>query len=348
MFGVSLPYAKPVEWTTGGLERQAHYLIVRIWDREGRQAAAEAVCRPAWNGMSQAGLAQLFIDVAWPVLTNGGPPSQIRDLKALSVLVDNLLADFGHGPETEAGHSAAGPAIFVATRGTPAEMAREAASAIARGFGAVKLKLGQGLAVDEAVLAETRKAVGPRVVLCGDANGAYGGYKADAVLAMAQEYGLDFIEDPRVLMPLRSSFDPLPYVDIPIVVDRYCDSLLAARQYLELGHNRIAAKPARVGATEAAGMINAVAGSGGRAVIGLFGESSAGALAQLRLGAEVDEANLFGIEASFHEVLGETFLRFPLNVEDGRYAPPPTFHLAAAIDWEKLETLADTKHSLKV
>lgn len=351
IYCVSLAYRTPIEWTIGGVETHAQYLIVRAWDRDGREGAAEAACRSTWNGTSPAGLARLFADVGWPLLSSSGfAPDhigRIRGVNALTALLDNLTADFECDGAT-ASAADTGPSVMVITRGDVAEMARSAEDAADRGFGAIKLKLGQGLETDEAVMAAARSAVGSSFVLCADANSAYGQADAEALMVIAQRYGLAFVEDPLALQPLAASFDRRPRSPVPMVVDRYCDSPLAARQFADLGQFDIAAKPSRVGSRAACEMIEAVAAHGGRAVIGLFGETGAGALSQIRLAAEIASGALWGIEASFHEALEHNLLRFEIAVADGRYVAPLTLHLARAIDWDRLEALSDTKTTLRI
>jgi len=343
---VSLKYREPIEWTTGGVETHADYLVARAWDREGRQGAAEAVCRPAWNGVSQAALLTLFADIGWPFLSSAGfvpeDVDKIRDVGALSALLDTLIADLHYEDEGSSRQENLGPATSVATRGSPHEMARAAEAAAERGFGAAKIKLGQGIEVDAAVLGAVRSAVGMDFAICGDANGAYGRAESAALMGLAEHYGLTYIEDPRKLLPLAISLDQMPRSVVPVVVDRYCNSPLAAEQFRDLGQINIAAKPGRCGSRAAQDMVAAVARRGGRAVIGLFGETGIGALAQLRLASMTERDVVWGIEASFHDALGESLLRFDLDLEDGRYRAPPTLHLASAIDWERVESLSSS------
>lgn len=343
---VSVKYVEPIEWTTGGVETSADYLIVRAWDRAGRQGAAEAVCRPAWNGVSQAALLTLFADIGWPLLSSVRfvPEDiyKVRDVGALSAVLDTLIADLQYEDDGETIRETLGPATSVVTRGSPHQMARAAEAAAKRGFGAAKIKLGQGIEVDAAILGAVRSAVGLDFAICGDANGAYGEAESTELMGLAERYGLSFVEDPRKLLPRADSLDQMPGSSVPVVVDRYCNSPLAAGQFLDLGQINIAAKSGRCGSLAAEEMVKAAAARGGHAVIGLFGESGIGALAQLRLAARADSAAIWGIEASFHEALTESLLRFDLDLEDGRYRAPPTLHLASAIDWERVETLSSS------
>jgi L-alanine-DL-glutamate epimerase-like enolase superfamily enzyme len=275
-------------------------------------------------------------------------PRTVRDVGALTVLVDNLIDDLEHGIADAGSQRDIGPAVFVITRGTPAEMADIAEDAADCGFASIKIKLGQGLDTDRAAMKAIRRAVGDAFPLCADANGAYGRNEVGALFDAAKSHDLFFIEDPCALPPLTAQLAGLRDVPIPIVLDRYCNSALAARQFIELGFNRFAAKPTRVGVSDAQAMINAAGADSGKVVIGLFGESAAGALTQLRVAAQAPEGVLLGVEASAHVALADNFLSFPISVRDGLYQAPPSLHLASAIDWQKLEALAQSSYSLRI
>jgi len=351
LYSVSLPYLTPVEWTTGGVATHAHYVVARIVDAAGNEGAAEVPCFAAWNGMSQAGLLQLFQDVAWPLLTSaaGKPlPRSVRDVGALSVLIDNLVDDLEYGCSAVEPHGDVGPAVLVITRGSPQEMAQAAADAVQRGFSAIKIKLGQGLETDAAAIRAIRDATGEEFPLCADANGAYAVDEVDALLGLACRHNLFFVEDPCVFQPVKSQVSRMGRACLPIVADRFCDSVIAARQFIELGFNKLAAKPTRVGISVARKTIELAQADGGGAVIGLFGESAAGALVQLRLASMSPANSLLGIEGSAHEGLADNFLGFAIGVGEGVYKRPLSLHLASAIDWGKLEALAHKVCSLRI
>ncbi|TRW94584.1 hypothetical protein FNJ84_19000 [Paracoccus sp. M683] len=352
LYAVALEYRAPVEWTTGGVETRSAHVIIRAWNRAGQEGAAEVVCRPAWNGISQQGFVQLFRDVAWPVISSSGfragDIGRIRDVSALGAGLDTLLDDFRHDHAAFVTGGAVGPAIAVLTRATAAEMAGAAVRAVADGFGIIKVKLGQGLVRDAEILSSIRQAVGDATRLCADANGAYGAAQLSEVVALAQQYDLRFVEDPIAIVPLAEPVAATSGQAIPILVDRHCDGILAARQFAELGQIDIAAKPARVGLNAARQMLDTVAARGGRAVIGLFGETDIGALAQLRLAAQASAETLWGVEASFHDILDGRLLQFDLPVAGGGYAMPPVLHLAGAIDWARVSAISSGRTVLEV
>jgi o-succinylbenzoate synthase len=80
---------------------------------------------------------------------------------------------------------------------TPAEVAAEAAAAVALGFGTLKLKVGGGSAsLDGARLQAVRDAVGPSTRLRVDANAAWTETEARLRLPALAAMGLEYIEQP--------------------------------------------------------------------------------------------------------------------------------------------------------
>ncbi len=79
---------------------------------------------------------------------------------------------------------------------TPEAMASLAARLVADGFRAVKMKVGEGLAVDTARMRAVRDAVGPGVDLMLDANSGYDAPTAIAVAHEAERLGAYWLEEP--------------------------------------------------------------------------------------------------------------------------------------------------------
>lgn len=77
-------------------------------------------------------------------------------------------------------------------------LCEEAAGYVARGFGAVKLKIGFGLAEDMAITRALRDAVGPDIRLMADANHAYDVATALAYGRACADLNLGWIEEPVI------------------------------------------------------------------------------------------------------------------------------------------------------
>ena len=78
----------------------------------------------------------------------------------------------------------------------PDAMARDAAAVVARGFRALKIKIGTGVASDAAIVRSIRRAVGDGVDLMVDANGAYRAAEAIDLIRRIDEYRITWFEEP--------------------------------------------------------------------------------------------------------------------------------------------------------
>lgn len=358
IFEVTLAYRAPVVWTTGGVEASADYLVLRVVGDDGVCGAAEVVCKPAWNGMTPAVLAKAVAEIAWPAIRAKGLPDagagarlgrSIRDVGALATVLDNACRDlFAARGAAEARTTPLRPVPSAAllTRDAPARMAEAAREAVdGQGHRSLKIKLGQGLDEDAGVLGAVRFAVGPDVLLTSDANGAYGEESLDALMAIAADTGLAFLEDPCPIQPLARWRDRLSGAPVPILLDRHCTSAVAAEAWFELGATHVAAKPGRIGLSEAEGVVDAAARAGGHVCLGMFGESAAGVVTQMRLAADwVDGPVLATAELGFHQGLADTYLARPIGFSEGCFLPPEAASLAELVDWEKLAALSARRH----
>lgn len=90
----------------------------------------------------------------------------------------------------------------------PEEMARDARTAIQRGYDCLKVKVGIDPELDVARLAAVREAVGKDVKLRIDANQAWNAKQAVRILDQMQEKGLDieFVEQPVPAADLEGKF----------------------------------------------------------------------------------------------------------------------------------------------
>jgi len=233
--------------------------------------------------------------------------------------------------------------MSVVTRATPEVMAEAAALAISDGYGFIKVKLGQGLATDGAVLAAVRKAVGSGYYLCADANGAYCADDLSKLGAMARDVGLAFIEDPCRLPPVSAAAKAAQTVGCQVVADRFCENRDDAEAFCEHGLTWLAAKPGRLGRTEAEEIARLSALNGGLVVFGLFGEGAAGTVTLISSAAMMqgDTGTVIAAETGFHEGFAFDFLRTGPRLSNGAHViDAPALHLAGLVDWPALRAAA--------
>jgi o-succinylbenzoate synthase len=135
----------------------------------------------------------------------------------------------------------------------PSACARDATRSVSRGFRALKLKVGGGdRARDAARVAAVRGAVGPRVELRLDANGAWQEHVALDFLAEVSRLGIAFVEQP---VP-ADDLDGLARVraaGVPVAADEAAASEAAAARVLDRGAaDLVVVKPACLGGLRAA------------------------------------------------------------------------------------------------
>lgn len=119
----------------------------------------------------------------------------------------------------------------------PEEMARDALSAVARGYDCLKVKVGADPTLDVARLAAVRKAVGNDVCIRIDANQAWQPKQAVRILNQMQDQGLqiEFVEQ-----PVRArDFEGLQYVTersyVPVLADESVFSPEDAMTIMQMG-----------------------------------------------------------------------------------------------------------------
>lgn len=208
---------------TIGIGTYARYscVLVEVEDEGGVVGYGEAIARRAPE-MAVAAVESLFA----PVLRGRDP----RDIGALWTLMMNQLRQWGHagGVVVEALSGvdtalwdlvsvAAGEPVWRMLHGAgrrelpvyassvtigPVDWMREvAAEQVASGYTAVKVKVGRseadgGMSTDVEAVRRVREAIGPRVGLYLDANGAYDGPRAMRIARLLEDLDVGWLEEP--------------------------------------------------------------------------------------------------------------------------------------------------------
>jgi L-alanine-DL-glutamate epimerase-like enolase superfamily enzyme len=195
--------------TSFGSVRERELLIVALTDEDGVSGYGEAAPLEAYDGVS-AGHVWRTLEAYRPVLADSTALNgaqlieacrQVEDLPAALAAIDLALWD-------RAGKRAGRPvaalltdepattiecnATLTATDRTRA--AEEAAEAVQRGFGCLKVKVGLG--DDAGRLAAVRAAAGPATALRVDANGAWSVGEAVRAIDALAPVGLELVEEP--------------------------------------------------------------------------------------------------------------------------------------------------------
>lgn len=347
-----LRYARPVRWSDI-VEEAAPFVLLRLQSDTGFAGVAEITVKPTWCGVTARSLVTAIEEMFVPLLRSVelDDPAMVRaaldripENQAAKTLIDNACWDLHaarHGrPLWRLWGGIRRVALsWALTRQAPRAMAEEAAAMVARhGFRTLKVKGGQGLDVDIAGMREIRSAVGERVRLYVDANGAYPAPAAlDYSRAMA-DAGAVMVEDPCALVP-DAGFRKLQQDSpVPLLVDFGCTSLRDAALFLDQGARALSVKPGRFGLSSARAMEQLARQSGCASVVGLMGESALGTFAALQFAAALPQPVL-PAELSWFLAMTEQVTATP-EIVDGAVELPDVASLESLIDWGALQRLA--------
>ena len=119
----------------------------------------------------------------------------------------------------------------------PEEMARDARTAVQRGYDCLKVKVGIDPELDVARLAAVREAVGKDVKLRIDANQAWNAKQAVRILDQMQEKGLDieFVEQPVPAADLEGMQYVTRHASVPVLADESVFSPADALRIMQTG-----------------------------------------------------------------------------------------------------------------
>jgi L-alanine-DL-glutamate epimerase-like enolase superfamily enzyme len=157
-------------------------------------------------------------------------------------------------------------------------MAREAAGMVARGFPAIKVKLGTNWADDVVRIEAIRAAAGDEVLLRIDANQGWDPVTAEQILQELARYDIEYCEEPvahrnNAAMARLRAISPIPIMADESVFDHYDAFRLAslgACDYINI-------KLSKSGGIHTALKINAVAEAAGiRCMVGCIAETRLG------------------------------------------------------------------------
>ena len=165
-----------------------------------------------------------------------------------------------------------------------AEAAGMAAAAVAEGFATVKVKVGDPGDVDR--LAAVREAVGPRVAVRVDANGAWDVDGAVAVIGRLAAYDVELVEQPVATVDDLAAVRRR--VAVPVAADECVRDVADARRLAALGAaDAVVLKVQPLGGVAAA--LEVAAAAGVPVIVSSLYESSVGLAAGLALAAALDE-----------------------------------------------------------
>lgn len=355
LFPVRIPYPRPMQWA-GLAETAADYMVLRLVTDTGIDGVAEGTVKTTWTSTTLRSLAVTFEELFTPKL-RGLAIDDDRAIAALwrprehslaKAMIDVALWDMRSQvdgtPLWQMWQGRRDAAVsWVVTRQPPVQMAAEAADMIARhGFDTLKVKGGQGIATDLEVLSAIRAAVGDGIRIYVDPNQDYTAEQAPEYCRRLADFGVLMVEDPCPYLPDAAFTRLQGDCALPILVDNTCRDFSSARLYVESGARAINLKLLKArGYTENWQIARHAAEHGVDVNIGLFGESSLGALAALQISAALPPAayNLPS-EATLFLLLPDEYVHEPLHIRNGRIQLPDAPGFGRMVDWDKVRHLA--------
>ncbi|HZM33748.1 MAG TPA: mandelate racemase/muconate lactonizing enzyme family protein [Burkholderiales bacterium] len=348
-----LPYVREVRWVFAA-ESSGDYALLTIVADNGTAGVAEGVIKPTRTGTSPRSLVAALETVILPQIQGldllseeavTGALARVPENRLAKAMVDNACWSLRAGAAGKPLWQLLGgkPEVdlaYILTRQTPERMAAEAGEACARhGFRTLKVQGGQGRDTDLRMLAEVRAAVGAEVALYVDANGSYARPEAaDYVRALA-DAGVRVAEDPCVLAP-DAGFEALQRESpLPILVDLSCTSAADAELYFGRGARAVAAKPARIGLSEARAVDAVAAARGGSAALAVYYESALGTLLSLQLAGALASPALLPPSQTFFLLLAARVTKDLPRIRDGKLRLPDEPSLETLVDWDAVKRL---------
>jgi L-Ala-D/L-Glu epimerase / N-acetyl-D-glutamate racemase len=349
-----LPYVRDITWVYGS-ESFGDYALLRLVADNGAIGVAEGVIKPTRTGYSARSLAVALEDVVLPQLRNAdlgdadavcGSLRKIPENRLPKAMVDNacwtLRAAAAQQPLWKLwGGSREVELCWMLTRQTPARMAVEAAEACSSyGIRALKIQAGQGWEADQRTLAAVRAAVPSGVELFVDANGSYARDEALEYVHALAHAGVTVAEDPCLLAP-DAAYQALQRdCGIPVLVDLSCTSADDARLYVGRGARALAAKPARIGFSEARA-VDAVAAEGrARLAPAVYYESALGTLVSLQQAAALASPRPIPSSHTFFMMLKSQVTKTLPEIRDGRITLPQESNFEKLVDWKAVKRFA--------
>jgi muconate cycloisomerase len=362
---IALPLKKPVRMADAATVEKAENLLVRIEAADGNVGWGEAASAPTMTGDTLGGLvaavqhlAPLLVGqnaLTWPRLTvrlragllgNTGAHSAIEmallDLAGRATglsLADLITAEAcNSGPslrdmiDSGPRRKAVAP-MWLIGNATPEQDFAEAEARLREGFRFFKLKVAvKSLDQDIAATHAVRKAIGPDIPLCGDANCGFAPDAARRYLEGTRDARLLFLEQPLAPEDLGSLAALTRALPVPIGADEGIHSSADIETHAKLGVGGLSLKLIKLGGfwrTLAAALLCEDLGLKVN-VAAKIAESSIATAAAVHLACTVPSID-WGVSLT-HFYLAEDIVKTPLVLGDGVVEPPSGSGLGVEVD----------------
>ncbi|OGA44596.1 MAG: hypothetical protein A3F74_15005 [Betaproteobacteria bacterium RIFCSPLOWO2_12_FULL_62_58] len=310
---------------------------------EGMVAAVERYFAPLLIGQNALDLGMLARRLAHAVIGNTGPKA------ACDVALHDLVGKYLGVPVSALLGGKARTSVLALTQLANPDVEKDLAEAKQKkraGYGFFKLKVGVKPVEEEIASAYAlRKALGPEVLLCADANMGMTAAEARKYVAGAADAGLLFLEQPLRDNDLAGMLALARMSPVPLCADESAHSIEAIidmqRQGAIAGVN---IKTIKMGGLVGAMRTAVVSDALGLAVnlASKTGESSIGAAALVHLGYTVPNLD-WGINLT-NQYLATDLVKQPLRQKDGSFECPAGPGLGVEVDEGALRRFRAKKH----
>jgi L-Ala-D/L-Glu epimerase len=349
---VRLRITTPVE-NAGGKTLATEQVIVRVTDSEGAAGVAEAVTRPYIYGETLASILALYREEL-PALVVGRSiwdRERIRQLldgafvhnHSAKAALDMALADLGARRLGVSLHDWFGgwtdgqEVTQLIGYGAPPQVAAECAGLRERfGIKSYKVKVGQGLGADLAVLRLLRKEQ-PDALIYIDANKAYDSVGALELVRAVSDLSIAWVEEPSSADTPLGRKRVADVGCLAVLGDESCTTPgEVAREVLGGRSHLVSLKLARTGYVWSERIRGFCESVGAPIVVGSQGESGVGTLANLSYTTAHESTSKRPGELAFFLNLEDDLLAEPLQVVDGRVCVRPGPGNGVDLDQSKL------------
>jgi muconate cycloisomerase len=346
---VALPLTKPVKMAAETVTH-ARNVIVRIEAQDGTVGWGEAASAPTMTGDTIAGLVAAVREHLAPLLIGEDAWMRPALMKRLKVA---LYGNTGAHSAVEmalldlAGHSAGMPVIdliggavrrevapmWLVGNATPEQDVAEAQARRSAGIRFFKLKVGvKPLAIEIATAIAVRKALGPDLPVCADANCGFSHDAARRYLAATTDAGLLFLEQPFEPTDMTGLAALARSAPIAIGADEGIHSLHDIEAHAAAGAGGVSLKLIKLGGFGAALAAGALCQRLGLAVniAAKMSESSLASAATVHLACAVENID-WGVSLT-HFYLAEDIVHQPLAMTNGLVSLPVGPGLGVEVD----------------